>query len=76
MGLGGDGFEGFPVDDGVAFGTVEVNEVEVLKAVCFEAFGEVERIVAINGLLLVVALGKAYAFAVYEVYGGNEVHFF
>ena len=71
---GGDGPQGVGVDDMLRFGPVEVDDVEAPVAQLFEAACDVGRVVAVDGFVVVVALGQSDALAVDDVDGWDEFH--
>ena len=71
----GNGFKGGVVYNVLAFGSVQVNQMESAYAGILKAQRHVQRIVAVCLAGIVVTFGESYAFAVYYVNCRNDIHF-
>ena len=72
--MSGNPFQGGVVDNVLALGSVQVNQMEPADACILKAQRHIQRIVAVGLAGVVVTLGESYAFAVYYIYRRNDIH--
>ena len=58
----------------LAFGSVQIHQMESADSGILKAQRHVQRVVAVGLAGVVVTLGESYAFAVYYIYRRNDIH--
>ena len=58
----------------LAFGSVQIHQMKPADTCILKAQSHIQRVVAVCLAGVVVTFGEPYAFAVYYVYGRNDIH--
>ena len=72
--MAGDGLQHVAVDHMSGLGTIEIDHMQPREAHRLKPFGHFYGVGSIDGLLLVVAFGQAYALPIDDVYSGNQLN--